>query len=129
MTISSSVTYISARAQAEQKFRTRLGRNMEEVMQFLEKFTVSIVSDPWPPASDPNTPPHLRTGVLRASIGHDVQISPGRVTGRLGVRQGPADEYALPLELGHDNVAPRPFLRPTLLLNRRAIERGLRRKL
>ena len=73
--------------------------------------------------SKPFDPPKVVTGTLRSNIGYEVSIKGGEVVGALGVKKGPANEYAKRLELGFvgtDSAGrridqkPRPFLRPTI---------------
>ncbi|HMQ28242.1 MAG TPA: hypothetical protein PKA98_19795 [Acidimicrobiales bacterium] len=89
----------------------------------------------------PGEPPRVRTGALRASLGHEVHVEGDVLIGRLGVREGPASRYARALEFGFEGLvvvpghtrrdaygnevlvrthvrpmrlAARPYLRPTL---------------
>lgn len=73
------------------------------------------VSDPAPPASDPNTPPHKRTGRLRASITHEVDEEAQKA------RVGNNLKYAKFLELGTKKMAPRSFLMHTVMKMQDAI--------
>jgi len=61
-------------------------------------------------ASLPGQPPAIDTGLLRASIQHEVLKSRDRVTGRAGTNV----DYGRYLELGTSRMAPRPYLRPAL---------------
>ena len=66
----------------------------------------AVINKPYPPASQPGSPPHKRTGLLQNTlqavvVGHNrIQI--------LGV------DYGGFLEHGTQNIAPRPFLDPTI---------------
>lgn len=55
--------------------------------------------------SDPNTDPWLETGVLWESQGHDVATDAHSVQ----VNFTNTAYYARSLNIGHDNIAPRPF--------------------
>lgn len=61
-------------------------------------------------ASAPGEPPAVDTGLLRASIRHEMVIEGGDIVGYVGsdVR------YSLYLSLGTRRMAPRPFLPPAL---------------
>jgi len=69
--------------------------------------------------SRPGQPPHVLYGHLRQSITHDVRRSGTRITARVGSNL----IYARPLELGsagrgaggNTSLAPRPYLRPSLV--------------
>jgi HK97 gp10 family phage protein len=83
-------------------------------------------------ASSPGEPPAVDTGVLRASIMSDVQVSGNEVIGKVGpdiehieaeAEAGTDVEYGLYLELGTVNMQPRPFLRPALRRNEKKIEK------
>lgn len=70
--------------------------------------------------SKPNNPPHVLSGLLRASINHKVM---GRKKSGVTVRIGAWRPYARALEFGNPkgNLAPRPYLRPAIYTNRRTI--------
>lgn len=87
--------------------RTRAG--VEAAADFLAEKVREEISTPFPPASDPYMPPHLRSGVLRDSIGW---VWNGDV-----VELGSTAEYAYFLELGTSKMAPRPFILPAILAN------------
>lgn len=82
--------------------------------------------------SAPGDPPKVVTGNLRANIRHVVFKTKGRITGIVGVSR--AVKYGRRLELGFTgidgkgrnvNQAPRPFLVPTAIEERRRIARIL----
>ena len=68
-------------------------------------------------ASRPGDPPAVDRGVLRNSIGHEIESPP-----RSAVRVGTANKYAPPLELGTTTagksrrvtILPRPFMAPAM---------------
>lgn len=80
-------------------------------------------------ASAPGDPPAIFSSALYRGIGH---ARTGPLAAAVGV-SGPAVRYALRLELGDDEVAPRPLWRPSVGILRRtgrlqqALERGWRR--
>ena len=69
--------------------------------------------------SKPGEVPAVDTGVLRASITHEVIEDKNGVVGFVGVES--AVKYGLWLELGTRLMAARPFLRPALIRTRTAI--------
>lgn len=66
-------------------------------------------------ASQPGNPPFARTGRLRASLAN-------QRTGRLAWAFGTNVRYGRFLETGTGRMAPRPFLRPVLVRDRRRLE-------
>lgn len=62
------------------------------------------VSIPYPPASEPNNPPHLRTGELRDGLSAEVNGN--------SITFSSAAAYSDDLEFGMVKMAPRPFMRP-----------------
>lgn len=103
-----------------------LEKRMKKALLSSERFTKVLVSrgnigggNP----SKPFEPPKVVTGVLRSAIGFQIRKEGFTVIGVLGVRKGPADDYAIRLEkgfVGRDslgrvyNQKPRPYLVPTL---------------
>lgn len=82
----------------------------------MAKFTAQLcqeaVSVPYPPASQPGEPPHLRTGTGRDSI--VARPDPTQAnTSRLVVL--PQGWYMVLLEQGTERIAARPWLVPTLV--------------
>ena len=87
--------------------------------------------------SAPGEPPKVVTGTLRSNIATEKRREGKNIVGVLGVRRGPANKYARRLELGfvgtdragrNINQAARPYLRPTILKNKRAILQRLVRR-
>ncbi len=76
------------------------------------------VSDDYPPASDPWTPPHKRTGIGQRSI--VTRIDPTTTSAALVVLS--RAKYMLYLELGTHRILPRPWLRPTIIRHHRELE-------
>lgn len=79
----------------------------------------NLVSVKYPPASQPKTPPRMRTGDLRNSIGREKvadmhhRVSVGAEHGRF-------------LEYGTRNMAARPFFRPSIEANKQAFIKKMR---
>ncbi len=69
--------------------------------------------------SAPGEVPAVDTGILRASIAHEVVEDKNGVAGFVGVES--AVKYGLWLELGTRRMDARPFLRPALIRTRTAI--------
>lgn len=63
------------------------------------------ISDSYPPASEPNTPPHRRSSDLYESVNAGVIVDDDKVT----VECGSPLDYAEFLEYGTDRMAPRPM--------------------
>lgn len=76
-----------------------------------------------PPRSLPGEPPHMDTQALIAGFGH--QIDRANLIAVIG-----ADvDYALDLELGRANMAPRPYIRGTLIEHANDIAKEIGRPL
>ena len=81
-------------------------------------------------ASRPGEPPAIDTGILRASIMNEVEVSGSSVNGKVGpdvefmaakAPVGTNVEYGYYLELGTSKMEPRPFLRPALIRTRKKV--------
>ena len=119
--------------QVEKNTQKKLQTNMKRAMLFAEgqaKKKVSRGNLDGDNPSLPGEPPKVVTGVLRANIGHSTRTQGMDVIGALGVKNGPANRYAMRLELGFTgtdsmgrtyNQLPRPFLQPTIDDNRAKI--------
>jgi len=83
------------------------------------------ISTPYPPASAPNTPPHMRTDTLRASVDYSVQAA-GPIADLTLKVDAP---YAVHLEYGTQSMAPRPFVRPEVARIRQSMPATLRKHL
>jgi hypothetical protein len=81
---------------------------LEAAATFYAEAVRQAVATPYPPASAPDSPPHLRTGTLQASVGWNPL--PGG-----GAEMGSGLDYAMWLETGTRRMAARPFLAPTVL--------------
>lgn len=116
--------------QIERIAEQEMEKRMRKAMLFLEGKTKQLVSrgnasgtNP----SKPGEPPKVVTGTLRSNIAN-VVVKEGRtIVGVLGVRKGPADKYAMRLELGFSGTdslgrkydqKERPYLRAALAQNR-----------
>lgn len=91
-------------------FGTKAKRAAEKLAQELLVETKRSISTPYPPASTPGHPPHLRTGKLRGSL--YTRVWKGRDGWVATV--GSNLNYSYWLEFGTRRMRPRPFLRPAL---------------
>lgn len=112
-------------------------KRMKKAVMFLEGQTKRLVSrgnrtgtNP----SRPGEPPKVVSGTLRSNIGHEVRKEGRTVVGAVGVRMGPADKYAMRLELGFRGTdskgrnvrqEERPYLRAALEQNKAKVARIL----
>jgi phage gpG-like protein len=119
----------------DRKFTKELFRHlaikMEKIGSFVEGKVVKSISIDQPvrrmPSgalvglnpSKPGHPPHVLYGRLRQSITHIVERTRTSVSARVGTNV----EYAKALEFGNPDTGmePRPFLRPGVLDNKKAI--------
>jgi HK97 gp10 family phage protein len=97
-------------------------RNMLRAVNDLRNYIVKRLSVGQPP-SKPFGFPHLDTGRLRGSIVAETELVRSTVVGRVGTNV----EYAKALEFGTTRMKPRPFLRPSLRINKRKIRATLAR--
>lgn len=71
------------------------------------------ISTPYPPASDPYSPPHARTRRLHNGVSHEQTVLPDRVRETISSVRVPGDprvpEY---LTEGTPKMAPRPYMKP-----------------
>jgi hypothetical protein len=91
-------------------FRKESLQALDEIGQEMVDDWKESVSEPYPPASAPGHPPHLRTGNLRDSIGHDVDEQQGGAALNLYC----SADYFFDLEFGTFKMAARPSARPLL---------------
>lgn len=90
--------------QFEKAVRTHVRSGMKKAVMFAEGYAKTLVSrgnKTGKNPSKPGEPPKTVTGTLRSNIGHDVVETPKEIIGMVGVRKGPAQKYALRLELGY----------------------------
>jgi len=76
--------------------------------------------------------PHVQTGTLKRSIGWEIEGDEGRVGAQLGFTDEGGEDagnYAYYLEKGTRTMAARPFLRPGLDREAKAIEKAFEGKL
>jgi len=102
------------------KLEKEVEQNMTQAVQFAEgkiKESISRGNKGGGNPSRPGEPPKVRSGRLRSSITHEVTKELGGIVGRVGTNV----VYARWLELGTENMEPRPFLRPGILNNQRRI--------
>ncbi len=112
----------------QKKIDAGIQRNLTRAALFVVrqvKLSLSVAgptkTHPGAPASKPGEPPHKRTGVLGRSITHEV----GKGYARVGTNL----KYGKPLEVGTSKMAARPYLRPAVYKNRRAIKKILGMKI
>jgi len=70
------------------------------------------ISTPYPPPSEPLSPPHLRTGALRRSVRIE-SMEENAVLVAVG-GEGSGVPYAAALEYGTSKMLPRPFVAPVI---------------
>jgi hypothetical protein len=86
--------------------KAAMRRALERVAPQMVEAIQGVIDTPYPPASRPGNPPHLRTGTLHDTL-EAVVVSHNRIEIR-GV------DYGNHLEKGTQHIAPRPFLDPTI---------------
>lgn len=100
-----------------EKMRAGLARGIKVAAIHYQNEVKKTISIKYPPASVPDEPPHLRTGLLRASIQNR------RMPDGMTIMVLSDKKYARHLEWGLDpNLKPRPFFRPTLTHNLTAMK-------
>src|SRR4051812_47974766 len=93
---------------AFQRIKSKTLKAIKAAGQDTENYIRQSISIPYPPASSPGQPPHMRSGELLAGIGHSVDEQGDGIV--LSVTsQAPHSTY---LEYGTAHMAPRPFMRP-----------------
>lgn len=102
---------LSAFEMAPEKMESLLTRGLLNAASVLVETIQSTISQSFPPPSEPEQAPHLRTGALRRSVRVE-DVQPLKVTVAIG---GPGSlvPYAGWLELGTSKMEPRPFVTPT----------------
>jgi len=90
------------------KFKFYLMGEIEKLAERSQERLRESISILYPPASEPNNPPHLRTGDLQAGC----TVTPDFENNRMGVDIKSSIEYSEFLEFGTTQMAPRPFIRP-----------------
>jgi hypothetical protein len=104
--------------------RARMVRNAERAGKHLVAAARRKLAVPGPPPSRPGEAPHRESGALQASVIATVTIGGGpggRSTITLVV--GTPLEIGYFLEAGTSTIAPRPWLRPTLAEEGKAVGR------
>lgn len=78
--------------------------------------TRDLIDEPWPPASEPLTPPHRRTGNLRDGVSGSVNVFEveGVVLTIVSARAGGDERVPFWLEFGTRKMAARPYMRPMM---------------
>ena len=103
------------------KLKAAEAKNLERAAIHLKNEIKKNISDA-PPASQPGEMPHREDGELRRSIAHEVDAN------KMIARVGTNKVYGRYLELGTNEMLARPFLRPTLAKNRKAIKKLMTKK-
>lgn len=96
-------------------FRRSRKRGLEKAAEFYWERLREEVSTPYPPASQPYTSPHLRTGDGRDSIKVDRHAATIDRDGNLSISVdlepvGAKGPYMRYLDEGTQNIEPRPFI-------------------
>src|SRR5690606_32079561 len=99
------------------KIKVGEAKNLQRAAIYLSGQIKKKLGDSYPPASEPDTYPHLRHGELRRSIAWELDKD------TLQARVGTNKIYGRYLELGTTKMDKRPFLAPTLHEERRTIAR------
>lgn len=95
----------------ERKIRDESRKRMEAATILVANRAKILISEPYPPPSMPEEPPHRRTGRLRSSVAREIIWDGQSWIGRVGSNV----EYAKWLELGTSRMAARPWLRRALI--------------
>jgi HK97 gp10 family phage protein len=98
-------------------------KNLRRAGIHLKNEVKKAISDAYPPASEPDSEPHRRSGELRRSMAEELDDS------KMIERVGTNKVYGRYLEMGTSKMEKRPFLRPTLAKERRTIARILAAKI
>lgn len=121
------------------KYMNTVETRMNKAMQFVAGDVKKSVNRGNRSGKNPSLagePPKKVTGTLQNNIASTVQRSGNAIVGAVGVRRGPANEYAPRLELGFTgtdskgrryNQKPRPYLVPAIARNREKILRTIRK--
>lgn len=95
------------------QLRKATGEKLAELGDFYVSRIRDQISQPYPPASEPNTPPHQRTGDLWESISWIIDDS----SRGKRLRIFSPLPYAYWLEMGTSKMEPRPFMLVTVIAN------------
>ncbi len=114
--------------QVKQAIATGMQRNLTKAAIFVQRKVKESLRVAGPtkthseaPASKPGEAPHRRTGTLARSIAYEVS----KTTARVGTNV----KYGKFLETGTSKMAARPYLRPAINKNQRAIKKILTGKI
>jgi hypothetical protein len=94
---------------ATSRFMAKLADNLDDAGRELAQRVRDKISIEGPPRSSPGNPPHVDTGELVASYGHDTDPT------SLTTVVGSDVPYSAYLESGTPTMAPRPHLTDTLI--------------
>jgi hypothetical protein len=86
--------------------RDAIREGMKDAAELIVAQVREMISEPFPPPSQPGTPPHLRTGTLLAAI--DYWELPKELEVLIGANV--TAEYWSHLEYGTVKMDPRPFV-------------------
>lgn len=106
-----------ARTEVEKAIARSTIRVEREASRLVNQHAGPTKMNPDRPASQPGEPPHKRTGTLARSLDSETYRKGGQFFGRMGTNL----LYGRFLELGTQRMAPRPYLRPALDVNRKRI--------
>ena len=100
-------------------FRRETEEGLQRAVEYYHLRLRDSVSTPYPPASAPGSPPHLRSGNGRAAIQVEKvrQVSLDEFRGAVYVDDEMEGFYIALLDRGipENNTLPRPFIEPTFL--------------
>lgn len=95
-----------------ESLKSKLASNMQKAGEEAADLIYRRISTPYPPASRPFSPPHVRTSRLRDSYGAQTEVGHDSITTWLTT----TSPYALELERGNPgtNLLPRPHIVSTI---------------
>jgi hypothetical protein len=97
-----------------QRVRDTVYASMAKTAQEARQDMQTEISEPWPPASAPATPPHLRTGNLQQGVSDDTRLGGANTIDSTIMSEREAGNPMVPifLEFGVNAFAPRPYMGP-----------------
>lgn len=100
-----------------QRVTAHVERQLDKAGLYATNYMRELVSEGYPPASEPWTPPHVRTGHLRESIGYD-QVRPLKRRIGLGLGNKKLLNYGIYLEYGTGPHQVTRTVQPTVALRK-----------
>ena len=99
----------------------KLEKPLAQAARTMAAVARAMVSTPWPPASAKYSPPHLRSGKLKAGITSFRRKRLLYIIQATAVKKG--FDYAQAMEYGiaKQNLVERPFMRPMILKTYKSI--------